>query len=125
MPAPRQVIFSLQGPEDTIISELANNEIDWAGHYGLTPAGAQTAMSQNPALQSMDMLDPCPWSLTVNTANAPWDDPEMRWVLNSVISKDLFCTIFNNPNAPTPGRTTLGAAPKGAGSGEIGRAVDA
>src|SRR6266545_1367061 len=57
-PAPRQVIFSLQGPEDTLISELASNDTDWAGHYGLSPAGAQTALSQNPKVQSTDELDP-------------------------------------------------------------------
>lgn len=107
LPTPRQVMFSLQGPEDTIISELASNEIDWAGHYGLTPAGAQTAISQNGAVESTDMLDPCPWSLTVNTTAAPWDDPEMRWALNAVIQKDQFSTLFNTPNAPTPARSTF------------------
>jgi peptide/nickel transport system substrate-binding protein len=107
LPAPRQVIFSLQGPEDSLISELASNDVDWAGHYGLTPAGAQTALDQNPALQTFQTLDPCPWSLTVNTQAAPWDDPEMRWALNYAIDKAQFSSLFNQPDDPTPARTTF------------------
>ena len=107
LPAPRQVIFSLQGPEDSLISELASNDVDWAGHYGLTPAGAQTALDQNEALQSFQTLDPCPWSLTVNTSVAPWDDPEMRWALNYAIDKSQFSALFNQPDDPTPARTTF------------------
>lgn len=110
-PAPRQVIFSLQGPEDTLISELASNDSDWAGHYGLSPAGAQTALSQNPKVQSTDELDPCPWGMTVNTKNKPWDDPAMRWALNQVIQKDQFSTLFNTPNAATPARSTFPEVP--------------
>jgi peptide/nickel transport system substrate-binding protein len=107
LPAPRQVIFSLQGPEDSLISELASNDVDWAGHYGLTPAGAQTALDQNAALQTFQTLDPCPWSLTVNTQAAPWDDPEMRWALNYAIDKAQFSSLFNQPDDPTPARTTF------------------
>jgi peptide/nickel transport system substrate-binding protein len=107
LPAPRQVIFSLQGPEDTLISELANNESDWAGHYGLTPAGAQTALGQNSSVQSTKAFDPCPWSLTVNTKVAPWDDPEMRWALNAAIDKTAFSSLFNTPFDPTPARSTF------------------
>ena len=107
LPAPRQVIFSLQGPEDTIINELATNAVDWAGHYGLSPAGAQTAMGQNPAIQSTSAFDPCPWSMTVNTKAAPWDDPEMRWALNSAVNKDSFSSLFNTPFDPTPARSTF------------------
>lgn len=107
LPAPRQVIFSQQGPEDSLISELASNDVDWAGHYGLTPAGAQTALDQNPALQSFQTLDPCPWSLTVNTQAAPWDDPEMRWALSYAIDKAQFSALFNQPDEPTPARTTF------------------
>jgi peptide/nickel transport system substrate-binding protein len=103
------VIFSLQGPEDSLISELASNDIDWAGHYGLTPAGAHTAISQNPALQATQWNDPCPWSLTINTANAPWDDAQMRWALNSIINKEQFSALFNAPAEPTPARTTFPA----------------
>lgn len=106
-PAPRQVIFSLQGPEDTIISELASNQVDWAGHYGLTPAGAQTALNQNAAIQSTSAFDACPWSLTVNTTAKPWDDPGMRWALNETINKDAFSSLFNTPFAPTSARSTF------------------
>jgi peptide/nickel transport system substrate-binding protein len=107
LPAPRQVIFSLQGPEDTIISELASNQVDWAGHYGLTPTGAQTAMSQNAKIQSTSAFDACPWSLTVNAKAAPWDDPQMRWVLNASIDKNAFSSLFNTPFDPTPARSTF------------------
>jgi peptide/nickel transport system substrate-binding protein len=107
LPAPRQVIFSLTGPEDSLISELASGDVDWAGHYGLTPAGAQTALSQSDALQVFQTLDPCPWSLTVNTSSPPWDDPEMRWALNYMIDKNQFSALFNQPDEPTPARSTL------------------
>jgi len=106
-PAPRQVIFSLQGPEDTIISDLAANGIDWAGHYGLSPAGAKTAMGQNAAIQAMSAFDACPWSLTVNAKAAPWTDPEMRWALNASLNKAAFSSLFNTPFDPTPARSTF------------------
>lgn len=107
LPAPRQVIFSLPGPEDSLISELASGDIDWAGHYGLSPSGAEAALAQNPDLQSIDWNDPCPWSLTVNTTQAPWDDPEMRWALNYSLQKDQFSALFNQPAEPTPARSTF------------------
>lgn len=107
LPEPRQVVFSLPGPEDSLISELASNDIDWSGHYGLTASGADTSMAQNDALQSIEWNDPCPWSLTVNTAAAPWDDPEMRWALSLSLQKDQFSALFNQPAEPTPARTTF------------------
>lgn len=107
LPAPRQVVYSLQGPEDSLISELASNDIDWAGHYGLTPAGAGTALGQNPKLQATLWNDPCPWALTINTKSAQWSDPQMRWALNSVIRKDQFSALFNTPSEPTPARSTF------------------
>jgi peptide/nickel transport system substrate-binding protein len=64
-------------------------------------------MSQNAKLASTQLNDPCPWSLSVNTKNKPWDDPEMRWALNEVIHKDQFSALFNNPAAPTPARSTF------------------
>jgi peptide/nickel transport system substrate-binding protein len=111
LPAPKQVIFTSPGPEDTAVNNLATNKLDYAGQSVPTVAGFITAHRQNPKLQNWDgnlgYDDPCPFSLTINAKAAPWNDPQMRWALNYAINKSQFSQLFNAPGPATPALTTF------------------
>jgi peptide/nickel transport system substrate-binding protein len=109
LPAPKRVVYTSPGPEDTAVSSLETNKLDYAGQSVPTVAGFISARKQNPNLINWDgdlgWLDPCPFSLTINTKNAPWDDADMRWALNAAIDKNQFSQLFNTPGEPTPARS--------------------
>jgi peptide/nickel transport system substrate-binding protein len=109
LPAPKRVVYTTPGPEDTAVSSLKTNKVDYVGQSVPTVAGFIAAREDNPNLINWDgdlgWVDPCPFSLTSNTRNAPWDDPEMRWALNAAIDKEQFSQLFNTPGEPTPARS--------------------
>jgi peptide/nickel transport system substrate-binding protein len=109
LPAPKQVVFTNPGPEDTAVSQLEHNQLDYSGLNVPTVAGFITAQKQNPKLENWDgdlgFHDACPFSLTVNTKLAPFDDPQMRWAVSYAINKNQFSELFNSPGAPTPAAT--------------------
>jgi peptide/nickel transport system substrate-binding protein len=109
LPAPKRVVYTTPGPEDSAVSGLETNKLDYVGQSVPTVAGFIAAKENNPNLVNWDgdlgWLDPCPFSLTINTQNAPWDDPEMRWALNAAIDKEQFSQLFNTPGEPTPARS--------------------
>lgn len=112
-PAPKQVIYTSPGPEDTAVANLEHNALDYAGEIVPTVAGFITAQQQNPRLINwagqLGWDDPCPFSLTFNTLNAPWNDPQMRWAVNYSLNKSQFSSLFNTPGPPTPASTTFPA----------------
>jgi peptide/nickel transport system substrate-binding protein len=112
-PAPKQVVFTSPGPEDTAVANLEHNTIDYAGEIVPTVAGFITAQKANPKLVNwagqLGWDDPCPFSLTFNTNNAPWNDPQMRWALNYSLNKTQFSSLFNTPGPATPALTTFPA----------------
>jgi peptide/nickel transport system substrate-binding protein len=109
LPAPKRVVYTTPGPEDSAVSGLKTNKLDYVGQSVPTVAGFIAARKENPNLVNWDgdlgWVDPCPFSLTINTQNAPWDDPEMRWGLNAAIDKEQFSQLFNTPGEPTPARS--------------------
>jgi peptide/nickel transport system substrate-binding protein len=116
LPAPSRVIYTTPGPEDSAVSSLETNKVDYVGQSVPTVAGFIAARKQNPNLVNWDgdlgWVDPCPFSLTINTKNKPWDDPDMRWGLNAAIDKDQFSQLFNTPGEPTPSRSTYPEYPQ-------------
>jgi peptide/nickel transport system substrate-binding protein len=116
LPAPSRVIYTTPGPEDSAVSSLETNKVDYVGQSVPTVAGFISARKQNPNLVNWDgdlgWVDPCPFSLTINTKNKPWDDPDMRWGLNAAIDKDQFSQLFNTPGEPTPSRSTYPEYPQ-------------
>jgi peptide/nickel transport system substrate-binding protein len=109
LPAPSRVVYTTPGPEDSAVSSLETNKVDYVGQSVPTVAGFISARKQNPNLVNWDgdlgWLDPCPFSLTINTKNKPWDDPDMRWGLNAAIDKEQFSQLFNTPGEPTAARS--------------------
>jgi peptide/nickel transport system substrate-binding protein len=116
LPAPSRVIYTTPGPEDSAVSSLETNKVDYVGQSVPTVAGFIAAKKQNPNLVNWDgdlgWVDPCPFSLTINTKNKPWDDPDMRWALNAAIDKEQFSQLFNTPGEPTPSRSTYPEYPQ-------------
>jgi peptide/nickel transport system substrate-binding protein len=112
-PAPKQVVFTGPGPEDTAVANLEHNTLDYAGEIVPTVAGFITAQKANPKLINwsgqLGWDDPCPFSLTFNTLHKPWDDPQMRWALNYALNKNQFSALFNSPGPATPASTTFPA----------------
>jgi peptide/nickel transport system substrate-binding protein len=116
LPAPQRVVYTDPGPEDSVVSQLASNKLDYAGESVPSVAGFITARKQNPKLVNwngnLGWTDPCPFSLTINTQHKPWDDPQMRWALNDAIDKDQWSRLFNTPGPSTPARTPFPEYPK-------------
>lgn len=116
LPAPKRVVYTSPGPEDSTVSGLETNRLDYAGLSVPSVAGFIAARKRNDKLVNWDgdlgWLDPCPFSLTVNTTAEPWDDPDMRWALNAAIDKRQFSRLFNTPGEPTPARTTFPDYPR-------------
>jgi peptide/nickel transport system substrate-binding protein len=115
LPAPQEVVFTNPGPEDTDVSELEHNQLDYSGLSEPTVSGFITAHQQDPKLINWDgnlgYDDACPFSLTINTKVQPWNDPQMRWALNYAINKNAFSEVFNSPGPATPAETTFPAYP--------------
>ena len=111
LPAPKQIIYTSPGPEDTAVANLVSSKIDYSQGGTPTVAGFISAQKQNPKLENWNGLtgydDPCPWSFTVNTQHAPWDDPSMRWALSYAINKTQFSQLLNTPGPPTPAISTF------------------
>jgi peptide/nickel transport system substrate-binding protein len=109
LPAPQQIVFTNPGPEDTAVSRLESNQLDYSGLSVPTVAGFIDAQKHNSKLVNwsgqLGYYDACPFSLTVNTERKPWDDPQMRWALNDAINKNQFSEVFNSPGKPTPAQT--------------------
>ena len=110
-PAPKQIVFTNPGPEDTAVARLEHNQLDYSGLSVPTVAGFISAHKKNPKIinwnGNLGYYDACPFSLTFNTQRAPWSDAQMRWALNDAINKSQFSEIFNTPGPPTPAQTTF------------------
>ena len=116
LPAPKRVVYTSPGSEDSAVSGLATNRLDYAGLTVPSVAGFLAARERNDKLVNWDgelgWLDPCPYALTVNTTAEPWDDADMRRALNAAIDKVQFSRLFNTPGEPTPARTTFPEYPE-------------
>lgn len=97
LPAPKRVIFVDQGPEERRAAMIQNNEVD---SLPLLSIGAFEAVkAQNPNVIGWSeespyaYIDPCPHYFEFNTTVAPWDDPEMRWMLSNTIDRQRMADL--------------------------------
>jgi peptide/nickel transport system substrate-binding protein len=115
MPAPKEVIFTNPGSEDTVVSELETNQLDYVGEGNITPAGFVTAQQHNHKLANWNGVngstDPCPFALTINTNLPPWNNAQMRWALSYAINKTQLSRLLNEPGPPTPAATPFPTYP--------------
>lgn len=115
LPAPKEVVYTGPGSEDSAVSGLESNQLDYVGETDISPAGFLTAQQQNPKLQNwsgdLGYTDPCPYTLTVNTSQAPWNNAQMRWALSYAINKSQLARVFNEPGPATPAATPFPTFP--------------
>jgi peptide/nickel transport system substrate-binding protein len=115
LPAPKQVIYTNPGSEDSAVSGLENNQLDYVGEANISVAGFIAARQQNPKLQNwsgdLGSTDPCPYTLTINTRQTPWNNAQMRWALSYAINKTQLARVFNQPGPPTPAATPFPSFP--------------
>lgn len=115
LPAPEEVIYTNPGSEDSAVSGLERNQFDYVGEGGITTAGYVTAKQDNPKLQNwngeLGYTDPCPFTLTINTNEAPWNSADMRWALSYAINKTQFAALLNAPGPATPAATPFPTYP--------------
>lgn len=97
LPEPKKIIYSYVGTEEVRTQTGIENGFDTMQDMTL---GAFEAMAaQNDKWEAFypdkpyAWLDPCARILAINSALAPWDDKEMRWVLNYVVDRQQIIDI--------------------------------
>jgi peptide/nickel transport system substrate-binding protein len=97
MPEPERVIWIVVGSEEIRAAMLVNNELDVA--WTLGKRNFEIAKSKNPNIISwssqppLGWLDPVPLSLGFNNDAFPFNDPELKWAINSAINRDEIVNI--------------------------------
>lgn len=97
LPAPKKLIWTWAGPEETRTALMANGQLD--SLMDITLGAFQALQAQNPNVIAWQnelpyaWLDPCSRTFEFNTTREPWNDPEMRWALNYIIDRDQIVAI--------------------------------
>ena len=97
LPEPKRLIMSYNGTEEVRLATAIEDDYD--GLHDITFGSFQALVAQNPnwiAFQDeMPFVwpDPCARSLTVNNSIEPWNDKDMRWVLNYVMDRQQIIDI--------------------------------
>jgi peptide/nickel transport system substrate-binding protein len=92
-PGPKEIQMIQMGAESNVAFALTNNEID-TPFIGILSAGSfQEVAKNNPNVSAWSKdppyawQDPCPRALMIQNANAPFDKPEVRWAISSLIDR--------------------------------------
>jgi peptide/nickel transport system substrate-binding protein len=94
-PGPRYIQFINLGEETNVAFALANDEIDTAS-IGILSAGSfEEVAARNSNVRAwyadapFAWSDPCPRALMVQNANAPLDNPQVRWAISALIDRQM------------------------------------
>ncbi len=109
-PGPQEVQFIYLGDEQTVALALDSGELDVAT-IGILSAGTfQQIASGNPAISAWTSdlpyawADPCPRALMIQNANPPFDNPEVRWAISSLIDRDAIAQLaYEGTTIPATG----------------------
>jgi len=92
LPEPQRVIWTITGDDQIRTTLASDNQLDSIMDITLGAFEAMQAQNENIIAWEDGMpyvwLDPCPRQMSINTQNPPYDDPEMRWMLNNVIDRE-------------------------------------
>ncbi|MEM6384703.1 MAG: ABC transporter substrate-binding protein [Pseudomonadota bacterium] len=108
LPAPQRVIFLESGGAESRAQLMATNQLDAAQNVSVGTFEAIKA--QNPAVIAWyddypyASSDPCARQLEINTTIAPWDDPNMRKAVASIIDRTQIVNIATE-GATVPSKT--------------------
>jgi len=97
LPAPKKVIYSYAGTEEVRVATGIDNGFD--GLQDITLSSFEALEAGNPNWKAFrDELpyvwpDPCARSISLNSMVEPWNDKDMRWVLNYVMDREQIIEI--------------------------------
>ena len=97
LPEPKQIIFSYVGTEEVRTQTAIDNGFD--SMQDITLGAYQAIIGQNDKWSAFypdkpyAWLDPCARILSLNSAKQPWDDKDMRWMLNYVLNRQQIIDI--------------------------------
>jgi peptide/nickel transport system substrate-binding protein len=97
LPAPRKLIWTWAGPEETRAARMAEGQLDSLMDITLGAFEAMRERNPNVVAWKSELpfawLDPCARNIELNNTVKPWDDKEMRWALNYAINRDQIVEI--------------------------------
>ena len=98
MPAPRRLVWTAFGPEETRAAVAADGDMDSLQDITLGAYQALQAKTDNAFIAWVDgppfaWLDPCSRTFEMNLAEGHWTDKDMRWALNYYIDRDEIINI--------------------------------
>jgi len=98
LPAPRRLVWTAYGPEETRTAVAADGEMDSLQDITLGAFQALQAKTDNAFAAWVDgppyaWLDPCARSFEMNLAEGHWTEPDMRWALNYYIDREQIVNI--------------------------------
>src|SRR5664279_3459623 len=97
LPVPKRLIWEITGSEDNKALLMSSHQLDSV--MNITPGAFQAILAKNPAAVAWhsalpySWADPCPRELTLNTAVAPWDDPNMRKAVSLMIDRNQIINV--------------------------------
>ncbi|MBV7331222.1 ABC transporter substrate-binding protein [Chloroflexi bacterium TSY] len=98
LPAPKQLVWTAYGPEETRVAVAAEGEMDSVQDITLGAFQALQAKTNNAFVSWVDgppfaWLDPCSRTFEMNLSEGHWAEPDMRWALNYYIDRDQIIDI--------------------------------
>jgi peptide/nickel transport system substrate-binding protein len=97
LPAPKKLVWTTSANDEVKVALMADNGLD--AMHDITFGAYEALKAKNPNVvvwfdgPPYSWPDPCPRTLSINNALIPWDDKEMRWMLNYVINRDQIVEI--------------------------------
>ncbi len=97
LPEPKRVIFSYVGTEEVRTQTAIQNGFD--SMQDITLGAYQAILAQNNKWVAFypdkpySWLDPCARIISFNSAKAPWDDKDLRWMMNYVMDRQQIIDI--------------------------------
>ncbi|MCV6594162.1 MAG: ABC transporter substrate-binding protein [Silicimonas sp.] len=97
LPAPKRVIFLESGGEESRAQLMATNQMDAAQNVSVGTFEAIAGRNPNVIAWYADYpyaaADPCARQLEINTTIAPWDDPQMRKAVATIIDRTQIVNV--------------------------------
>ncbi|NLD73986.1 MAG: hypothetical protein GX649_14890, partial [Chloroflexi bacterium] len=91
LPAPKKIVFSFVGPEEIRVATAIDDGFD--ALEDITLSSFEALLGGNPNWIAFEpelpyvWPDPCARTLSLNNSVEPWNDKDMRWVLNYVMDR--------------------------------------
>lgn len=98
-PAPEKVNFIHVGPETSVAIALSANEIDTPAIGILSPGAFKSVKDRNANVQAWladapyAWYDPCPRALMFQHEHEPWNDPNLRKAISSLLDRDQIVAL--------------------------------